>query len=615
MPNLPISGLTASASNAAATDVLPVVQTTGTGPVKMTVQQMAGGLLGSTTLSGATITADAPVLNMSQTWNNGAVTFTGLKFNAATGSNTGSASGSLLMDLQLEGTSRFKVSKTGNITALGLFDRNNALNYTYFDTNILYFAISDVAVAAVSSGQFRIRSLDALGFSSGTTNLALDTILTRRAAANLRLGAADAAVPVAQTLSVQSGTAGASATTVSISGTALTIAGTVTGTIAIGHAVTGTGVSAGTLITAGSGTSWTVNNSQTVGPITAYFNSVGQNLTLTGSQGSGPSAGGSIIFQVAPAGSAATTAQNALATALTIDSTQTYSFGASGGTNTTLRFGGANYFVTAARGETSINFGVNGDDRVQIGTFPSIVMAGRGYYGWSNGSVTNTATTDLYLYRDDANKLALRNGNNGQTFRLYGRFTDITNDFERFFIEAPTTSGAAVLLGTQKGATTGAARALEFQTDGTTRLTIASSGGVTASSTLSALGSIQLLGTSEPNRRIVFNGVGFIKWPSDGVCLLQNDAGTDFGRLQFGGTDANFPALKRSSTTLIVRLANDTANAPLESASLKTDAPAGGTAATWKLGVRVAATTLLDTTQYIEVDVGGTLYKLAVVTT
>ena len=113
MPNLPISGLTASASNAAATDVLPVVQTTGTGPVKMTVQQMAGGLLGSTTLSGATITADAPVLNMSQTWNNGAVTFTGLKFNAATGSSAGSAGASLLMDLQLEGASKFSVSKTG----------------------------------------------------------------------------------------------------------------------------------------------------------------------------------------------------------------------------------------------------------------------------------------------------------------------------------------------------------------------------------------------------------------------------------------------------------------------------------------------------------------------
>jgi hypothetical protein len=49
----------------------------------------------------------------------------------------------------------------------------------------------------------------------------------------------------------------------SISGTTLTVSG-VTGTIAIGQTLYGAGVSAGTTITGGSGTSWTVNNSQTV---------------------------------------------------------------------------------------------------------------------------------------------------------------------------------------------------------------------------------------------------------------------------------------------------------------------------------------------------------------
>jgi hypothetical protein len=49
----------------------------------------------------------------------------------------------------------------------------------------------------------------------------------------------------------------------SISGTALTVSG-VTGTIAIGQTLYGAGVTAGTTITGGSGTSWTVNNSQTV---------------------------------------------------------------------------------------------------------------------------------------------------------------------------------------------------------------------------------------------------------------------------------------------------------------------------------------------------------------
>jgi hypothetical protein len=110
--NLPISGLTASASNAAATDVLPVVQTTGTGPVKMTVQQMAGGLLGSTTLTGATVTTSQPVLDLAQTWNASGVTFTGLKFNVA--SDT-SASGSILLDLQVGAATKFRVDKSGNV--------------------------------------------------------------------------------------------------------------------------------------------------------------------------------------------------------------------------------------------------------------------------------------------------------------------------------------------------------------------------------------------------------------------------------------------------------------------------------------------------------------------
>lgn len=48
-----------------------------------------------------------------------------------------------------------------------------------------------------------------------------------------------------------------------ISGTALTVSG-VTGTVAIGQTLYGAGVAAGTTITGGSGTSWTVNNSQTV---------------------------------------------------------------------------------------------------------------------------------------------------------------------------------------------------------------------------------------------------------------------------------------------------------------------------------------------------------------
>jgi len=65
------------------------------------------------TLGGATVTTSNPVLNLSQTWNAGAVAFTGLKFNVT---NTASAAGSLLADLQVGGTSGFSIDKAGIVT-------------------------------------------------------------------------------------------------------------------------------------------------------------------------------------------------------------------------------------------------------------------------------------------------------------------------------------------------------------------------------------------------------------------------------------------------------------------------------------------------------------------
>ena len=48
-----------------------------------------------------------------------------------------------------------------------------------------------------------------------------------------------------------------------------------------------------------------------------------------------------------------------------------------------------------------------------------------------------------------------------------------------------------------------------------------------------------------------------IQSPADGVIALYNAAATDFTRLQFGGTSASFPALKRVAAELDARLADD----------------------------------------------------------
>ena len=55
------------------------------------------------------------IFNLTDTWNNVATTFTAIKMNVT---DTASAAGSLLIDLQTGGTSQFSISKTGGVTGL-----------------------------------------------------------------------------------------------------------------------------------------------------------------------------------------------------------------------------------------------------------------------------------------------------------------------------------------------------------------------------------------------------------------------------------------------------------------------------------------------------------------
>lgn len=203
------------------------------------------------------------IYNMVDTWNNGATTFTAIKMNVT---DTTSNASSLLMDLQRGGSSYFGISKTGQI-----INQTNGIDFYTFGSigtaSNRRMSIGNTFVAIGTNGTVSLNMCNSnnIGWTSDGT-IASDTILSRRAAANLRFGAADAAAPVAQTLSVQSVVAGTS-------------------------------------------------------------NTAGTNLTITGSQGTGSGVGGDIIFQVAPAGAAATT-QNTLATALRVYNTKTVAVGA-----------------------------------------------------------------------------------------------------------------------------------------------------------------------------------------------------------------------------------------------------------------------------------------------
>jgi hypothetical protein len=63
-------------------------------------------------VAGVAQTTSRPVLDLAQTWNAGGVTFTGLKLNVT---GTASTAASLLMDLQVGGSTRFAVRQDGRI--------------------------------------------------------------------------------------------------------------------------------------------------------------------------------------------------------------------------------------------------------------------------------------------------------------------------------------------------------------------------------------------------------------------------------------------------------------------------------------------------------------------
>lgn len=82
----------------------------------LTITGALSGVTGVTVASG-TIAASTPIVTGTQTWNDGATTFTGLRLNVT---DTASAAASNLIDLLVGGSSKFKVQKDGAVTAVGV---------------------------------------------------------------------------------------------------------------------------------------------------------------------------------------------------------------------------------------------------------------------------------------------------------------------------------------------------------------------------------------------------------------------------------------------------------------------------------------------------------------
>lgn len=246
---------------------------------------------------------------------------------------------------------------------------------------------------------------------------------------------------------------------------------------------------------------------------------------------------------------------------------------------------------------------------------------GRIPFGFSPTSATYD-NIDTRLYRDDADTLAQRRSTNPQTFRIYNTYTDASN-YERGKLEW---SSNIFRIGTEK-AGTGIARTLELQANGTTRLSISSSNvsipyswgsnSITFSPASGASIGHQLIpflfnskvsgDSSITKSRFIIEdtNIGGSYSSFFGIDTALNGSlvrclTMDGNLVAFGSLTSSFPAIKRNTTELNFRLADDSADCNITAAALTlsgnltistkdivTDTTTGtkiGTATTQKLG-------------------------------
>ena len=119
----------------------------------------------------------AYIYDLADTWNAVGTTFTGIKLNVT---DSASAAGSLLMDLQVGGTSRFSVDKSGTVLIPSRF----ASTTTGLTLGV---ATNSNDILGIQPGALGVRSGDIIGWSGSATipTGAIDLILRRDAADTL----------------------------------------------------------------------------------------------------------------------------------------------------------------------------------------------------------------------------------------------------------------------------------------------------------------------------------------------------------------------------------------------------------------------------------------------
>lgn len=459
------------------------------------------------------------LMDLAGTWNTSGVA-TALKLNIL---NTASGTGSLLMDLQVGSASMFQVTKTGAIIfgtagTAALPSLSNSATVNGLTTGFFWpstgngtVSFTSQSVEKVKFGAAAVQLADTYSLAWGTIGGTGDLFLYRDGAAN--------------TLALRNSTAAQTFrlynTYTDASNYERGVIRYVAGILQIGTESAGTGTP----------------NVMAVGTFGASL------LKLFTS--------GINRWHVSTAGH------------FFAESDNSYDIGASGATRPRSIYAGT-AFITG-------DYFASSDATAALRGGAGVLLANTARVSWSSTS-NWTSTLDLVLSRDAAGVLALRNTTNAQTFRVYGTYTDASNFNRIEFLHGGSTNGGTIQV---SALGTGEVGPLTFAVSKTaaapTNIFNISTGGHILFNT-DGVSDIGASGATRP--RNVFAGSAIVagttlqivssfslSGPSSGVITLNNWGGGDFNRIQFGGTTSSFPSLKRSLTTLQVRLADDSAYA------------------------------------------------------
>lgn len=438
-------------------------------------------------------TASTPIVDISQTWNNSGVVFTGFKLNVT---NTNSAGASLLLDLQVGGSSKFKISRDGAVTA--------AAHYAAFGSNPGpgHFGQNSYVWRCVGpnregfeyvwgNGPKRliVGAADAYAWSNGDTDNARysgwDVLLYRDAAAVLALRN-DLNAQTFRIYNTYSSSTNYERGKLEWSSSILKIGtekgsggGSARGLELQTDGVTRMSFGAAGGITVDGGT---VTTSTPIFDMSQTWNDAA--VTFTGLKLN-----------------ATNTASNAASKLLDmqVGGTSQFSVRRDGA----IGIAGNSFWITTSASQ--ICLGEYGQSVRTAINYLGLAIGQFQYFSWVDTNNSDSGVKDTRLYRDGgAGLVAQRNGLNAQTFRIYNTYSSSTN-YERGKLEW---SSSVFYVGTEKGSGGGSARSMEFQTDGTTRLSIATDGSI---GMLSTSGRSKLSVQSDGNDPVITNnGTGAI---------------------------------------------------------------------------------------------------------